>query len=88
MKCIKHNITSRFPKLGIVKELKGACEFNEKLTINQIIKKIIIIILKQSPFPGKSLHSAAIFATPTGSSYKTKSNLNEWGNPEISRTAC
>ncbi len=34
MKWIKHYITSRFPKLGFVKELQGACEFNEKLTMN------------------------------------------------------
>ncbi len=34
MKCIKYDITSRFPKLGFVKELQGGCEFNEKLTIN------------------------------------------------------
>ncbi len=30
---IKHYITSRFPKLGFVKELQGGCEFNERLTI-------------------------------------------------------
>ncbi len=30
---IKHYITSRFTKLGLVKELQGCCEFNEKLTI-------------------------------------------------------
>ncbi len=45
------------------------------------------IVNIQSPFQGKSVHSAAIFATPPGSSNKTKSNLNEWGNPEISKTA-
>jgi len=39
------------------------------------------------PFQGKSVHSVAIFATPPGSSNKTKSYLNEWGNPEISKTA-
>ncbi len=43
--------------------------------------------LYQSPFQEKSVHSAAIFATPPGSSDKTKSYLNEWGNPEISKTA-
>ncbi len=34
MKWIKHYITSRFPKLGFVKELHEGCEFNEKLTMN------------------------------------------------------
>ncbi len=34
MKCIKHYITSKFPKLGSVKELQGGCEFNENMTIN------------------------------------------------------
>ncbi len=34
MKCIKQYITSKFPKVGFVKELQGACEFIEKLTIN------------------------------------------------------
>ncbi len=32
----------------------------------------------------ESLYSTAIFAMPPGSSNKTKSYLNEWGNPEIS----
>ncbi len=41
----------------------------------------------QSPFQGKSVHSAAIFEMPLGSSDKTKSYLNEWGNPEISKTS-
>ncbi len=41
----------------------------------------------QSPFQGKSVHSAAIFATHPGSSDKAKSYLNEWENPEISKTA-
>ncbi len=36
-----------------------------------------------SPFQGKSFNSAAIFAALPGSSNKTKSNLNELGNPEI-----
>ncbi len=43
MKCIKHYITSRFPKLGFVKELQGGCEFNEKLTINKIFNAIFAI---------------------------------------------
>ncbi len=34
MRGIKHNITSKFPKLGFVKELQGGCEYNKKLTIN------------------------------------------------------
>ncbi len=34
MKCIKHYIMSKFPKLGFVKEMQGGCEFNEKLKIN------------------------------------------------------
>ncbi len=42
MKCIKYYITSRFPKLGFMKELQGICEFNEKLIINWIIKNILI----------------------------------------------
>ncbi len=29
MECINHNITSRFPKLGFVKELQGGCKFNK-----------------------------------------------------------
>ncbi len=44
-------------------------------------------LYERSPFQGKSVHLAAIFATPLGSSYKTKSYLNERGNPEISKTA-
>ncbi len=41
---------------------------------------------KTNKLRGKSLHSAAICATPPGSSYKTY--LNKWGNPEMSKTAC
>ncbi len=33
MKCIKHYITSKFPKLGFVKKRQGGSEFNEMLTI-------------------------------------------------------
>ncbi len=33
MKCIKHYITARFPKLGFAKELQGVYDFNEKLII-------------------------------------------------------
>ncbi len=58
--------------------------WNELQLLQQALAKYLNV---GSLFQEKSVHSAAIFATPLGSSYKTKSYLNEWGNTEISKTA-
>ncbi len=48
MKCIKHYAMSRFPKLGLVNELQGLHEINEKLIINYFIKNLIKMYFKMT----------------------------------------
>ncbi len=86
MQGIKHYITSRFPKLGFVKELQWVVSLMKSL---QLIKSFTFLnenksVKNKLPFE-ESLFTRRSYLQHPSRSHKTY--LNEWGNPETSKIA-